>query len=135
MELPSDIAEKVVGMLKPRDVPRAILVFEKTIRDGCIVPANFSIDHNDEKYKDLSAYIRGDACTKEELRALKFSDTQIESADLLKRKDFGDRESSNEFVVRALALGFEFRSPEDEKQLVKSTTFVMRRAPASREFA
>jgi hypothetical protein len=112
LELPSDIADKVVGMLKPRDIPRAVIV-----------------------YAESCAFIRGDACTKEELRALKFSDTQIDSADLLKRKDFGDRESSNEFVVRALALGFEFRTPEDEKQLVKSTTFVMRRAPANREFA
>jgi hypothetical protein len=112
LELPSDIADKVVGMLKPRDIPRAVIVHTETC-----------------------AFIRGDACTKEELRALKFSDTQIESADLLKRKDFETKTDSNEFVVRALALGFEFRHPEDEKQLVNITTFVMRRAPANREFA
>ena len=134
MELPSapPIAEKVVAW----DVPRAILVFEKTIRDGCIVPANFSIDHNDEKYKDLSAYIRGDACTKEELRALKFSDYQIESADLLKRKNVPRKTDLDELVCRALALGFEFRTAEDETKKIESKTpFVMHRTQAPREFA
>ena len=130
MELPSAPPIAVAW-----DVPRAILVFEKTIRDGEVVPVNFSIHNCDALFKDLSAYIRGDACTKEELRALKFSDYQIESADLLKRKNVPRKTDLDELVCRALALGFEFRTPEDEKQLVKSTTFVMRRAPASREFA
>jgi hypothetical protein len=114
LELPSDIADKVVGMLKPRDVPRAIMVIV---------------------YAESCAFIRGDACTMEELLALKFSEAQIGNANLLKRRDFDTKADSDDFVCRALALGFEFRTPEDEKQLVKSTTFVMRRAQASREFA
>jgi hypothetical protein len=114
LELPSDIADKVVGMLKPRDIPRAVIVLRFVWGESC-------------------AFIRGDACTKEELRALKFSEAQIESADLLKRKDFREKDTRDEFVCRALALGFEFRIPEEETQIV--ATSVMRRAPAGREFA
>jgi hypothetical protein len=111
LELPSDIADKVVGMLKPRDVPRAVIVHAETC-----------------------AFIRGDACTTEELRALKFSEAQIGNANLLKRKDFETKTDSDNFVYHALALGFEFRTPEDEKKGLKNT-FVMSRAQASREFA
>ncbi len=114
LELPSDIANKVVGMLKPRDAPRAIMVIV---------------------YADMCALVRGDACTKEELRALKFSEAQIMNDNALKRKNFDHKVDINEFVYHALALGFEFRTPEEENKLVKDTTFVMRRAQASREFA
>ena len=112
LELPSDIANQVVGMLKPRDKPRAVIV-----------------------HAESCAFIRGDACPMEELRALKFSDAQIGNANLLKRRDFDTKADSDDFVCCALALGFEFRTPEDEKKGIKNTTFVMGRAQASREFA
>jgi hypothetical protein len=68
-----------------RDAPRAIMVYI----ESCV-------------------FVRGDACTKEELRALRFNEDRIVSADLLKRNDFETKAQSDEFVDRALALGFEF---------------------------
>jgi len=103
-EFPSDAA---VNMLHPRDTPRAIIVHTETC-----------------------AFVRGDACTEDELRALKFNEDRIKNADLLKRKDFGNKAESDDFVHRAMALGFGFRTPEDEKRIVKNTTFVMHRRPA-----
>lgn len=112
MELPSDIAEKVVGMLNTKDIPRAVLVFDA--RSVCF-------------------YLRGDACTREELEALGFH----QDSRLIKTKALNVPSDVKDarLVPCALALGFEFPTDDDKSKFAKCESFVMHRAPAAREFA
>jgi hypothetical protein len=112
LELPSDIAEKVMGMLNPRDVPRALLVYE----GGCF-------------------FIRGDACTRAELSALTFGEAEIENSDLLKVKNPSFLSECRLIIARALALGFEFRREEDRLNFNLNKMSMMHRRLAPREFA
>jgi hypothetical protein len=112
LELPSDVAEKVVEMLNPRDAHRAII--------SC---------------RALTVYIRKDTCTKEELLALGFSDDEIENGGLLTSKGFQYRHDVEYFICRAVALGFEFCTIEHMDKFVKNDSFVMHRRPVPREFA
>jgi hypothetical protein len=112
LELPSDVAEKVVEMLNPRDAHRAII-----------------------SYKDRIVFIRKDTCTKEELLALGFSNDQIENGGLLTSKGLKSTYDVEEFICRAVALGFEFCTIEHMDKFVSSKSFVMHRRPVPREFA
>ena len=112
LELPSDVAEKVVEMLNPRDAHRAIIA-----------------------YVHMKAFIRKDTCTKEELLALDFSDSQIENGELMMYKDFRGAYEYEYFICRAVALGFEFCTIEHMDKFVKIDSFVMHRRPVPREFA
>jgi hypothetical protein len=115
LELPSDVAEKVVEMLNPRDAHRAII--------ACV--------HN-------KVFIRKDTCTKEELLALDFSDSQIENGELIMYKDFMSAYEADYFICRAVVLGFEFYTIEHMDKFVRkdgNNSFVMHRRPVPREFA
>ena len=104
LKLPSDVAKKIAGMLNPKDVPRAILVYQ-----GC------------------RFYIRGDACTEAELKALTFPAEEIDTPNLMKIKGLLTPLGIDPMVARALALGFEFSSPEDRLNSTKNEMFTMHR--------
>jgi hypothetical protein len=112
LELPSDVAEKVVEMLNPRDAHRAII--------ACV---------------DDRVFIRKDTCTKEELLALGFPDTETEHGGLMMCHVFMSTYEADYFIGRAVVLGFEFCTIEHMDKFVSSKSYVMHRRPVPREFA
>lgn len=86
-------------------------------------------------YDNRCFFLRGDACTRAELSALKFDEEEIENSNMLKVNQLTRYSDCRQIIVRALALGFEFRSKEDRLNFNQDNLSVMHRRPTPREFA
>ena len=116
LELPFDIANKVVSMLRVKSRPFAVLI----VRD-C-------------KELQVTAQIHEDAISQEERVTLEFIGIKsIGSVRWWTRKTFGANGVDN-LVYTALSLGFTFRSESDRVRWINREPFEMYR-DAVREIA